>query len=510
VARNPAPSTSAALGRQPLGDRVSLRGRSLREATARGTVVNALFTIALNSLALVKGFVVAAFLSASEYGVWGVLVISLGTLVWLKQVGFADKYVQQSDEDQQLAFQRAFTLELLVTGLFTAILLAAVPLVAFVYGREEVLAPGVVVALMLPAGALQAPTWVFYRRMEFARQRALQAIDPFVAFVVTVGLAAAGAGYWSLVVGVAAGAWAAAAAAVKASPYPLALRYDRGTLRQYADFSWPLFVAALCSIVIAQGTMVAGEAALGLARAGAIALAATIAQYAERVDGIVTGTLYPAVSAARDRLDLLLEVFVKSNRLALMWGMPFGVGVALFASDLVEFGLGERWRDAVFLIQAFGLIAAVSQIGFNWHAFYRARGDTRPMAVVSVTSMAVFLVAALPLLLTSGLDGLALGMGIVAAAALVARALFVLRLFPGFAIARHVARAIAPTVPAAGVVLLVRLVSDLERTPAVAIGELAAYLAITAALTLILERALLREVSGYLRAGPGPSSAAAA
>ena len=36
---------------------------------------------------------------------------------------------------------------------------------------------------------------------------------------------------------------------------------------------------------------------------------------------------------------------MKSNRLALMWGVPFGVGLTLFAADLVEFGIGEEWAS---------------------------------------------------------------------------------------------------------------------------------------------------------------------
>jgi len=47
------------------------------------------------------------------------LFISLGTLYWLKNIGVADKFVQQDDEDQELAFQKAFTLELMLTGAFS-------------------------------------------------------------------------------------------------------------------------------------------------------------------------------------------------------------------------------------------------------------------------------------------------------------------------------------------------------------------------------------------------------
>jgi len=58
-------------------------------------------------------------------------------------------------------------------------------------------------------------------------------------------------------------------------------------------------------------------------------------QLTDRLDAIITQTLYPAVCAVADRTELLFETFVKSNRLALMWAMPFGLGLALFAPDLV-------------------------------------------------------------------------------------------------------------------------------------------------------------------------------
>src|SRR5437879_13190226 len=90
----------------------------LRQRVARGTAINAIFLIALTSLGLVKGFVVAAFLSRHDYGVWGMLVVAIGLLGWLKQVGISDKYVQQTEDDQELAFQRAFTLEVLFSAIF--------------------------------------------------------------------------------------------------------------------------------------------------------------------------------------------------------------------------------------------------------------------------------------------------------------------------------------------------------------------------------------------------------
>jgi O-antigen/teichoic acid export membrane protein len=180
----------------------------------------------------------------------------------------------------------------------------------------------------------------------------------------------------------------------------------------------------------------------------------------------------------------------------------------LFAPDLVEYVLGDKWQPAVVLLQAFGAIAAFNHVGFNWEAFYRARGDTKPVAVVAGIATVVYLAVTMPLLATEGLDGFAIGMAIQTAVVLAVRTFFLTRLFAGFQLVRHMARAVAPSIPAALLVLLVRQLENGPRTDAMAIGEFVLYVLATIAATAFFERALLREIMGYLRSGraqPAPA-----
>jgi O-antigen/teichoic acid export membrane protein len=409
-----------------------------------------------------------------------------------------DKYVQQNDADQEDAFQRAFTLEAMFMGLFMLLLAAAIPLMALVYDRSDLIAPACVLLAVFPAMVLQAPLWIFYRRMDFVQQRLIQAVDPLLGFAVAVGMALAGAGYWAFVGGAVAGTWGSALVAVWRSPYALRFRYDRGTLRRYATFSWPLVLAGGAGIVTAQGSVITGNAHLGIEAVGAIALAASVSQFSDRVDQIVTGTIYPAICSVADRTALLHESFVKSNRLGLMWAVPFGLGITLFAHDLVHFGIGDRWLPAVVLLQWFGVTAAANHLGFNWDAYFRARGNTRPIAVMSVSAIIVFCSVVIPLMLTEGLRGLAIGLAVQAAVLVSVRGYFLRRLFAGFALGRHALRAIAPSVPAVGAVVIARALECGGRTEARALGELALYAAVTLAATLVFERDLLREARGYL------------
>lgn len=479
--------------------RFELRGRSLREHAARGVLINTVFMIGLSFLGLVKGFLLAGFLSPTDYGVFGVAAVSINTLVSLREIGIRDKFIQQDEVDQEVAFQKAFTLQLMIMAISTVVLVGAMPVIAAVYGESELILPGLVLIFAVAAGSFQTPLWIFTRRMEFLTQRVLSAVDPVVAFVVSILLAIAGAGYWALVVGIAAGAWSAAIASMIKSPYRLRLRYDREALRTYWQFSWPLFMTALGTLLLAQASVLSTEARLGMAGAGALILAVTITQFTERVDALVTGTLYPAICTVKDRTDLLLESFVKSNRLALMWAMPFGMGVSLFCGDLVALGIGEKWRPAIPLLQVFGVIAALGHIGFNWDAYFRARGQTKPMAIASIASAVTFLAGGIPLLYLAGLRGLAVGVGLAVLVHVGLRAYFLSRMFHGLAFLRHALRAILPSVPAIAIVVAMRLIASAERTPELVGAEIVLYLAVTAAGTWWLEAPLLREAVGYLR-----------
>ena len=133
-----------------------------------------------------------------------------------------------------------------------------------------------------------------------------------------------------------------------ASPFPLRLRFERAAARRYFRFSWPIFVPSAAMLVLLQGQLLAFDVWGGIAAVGHITLAYTLTRYADRADHVVASTIYPAICAVADRRDTLEEIFVKSNRAAMIWMVPFCAAIVLFAPDLVEFVLGEddwsrRW-----------------------------------------------------------------------------------------------------------------------------------------------------------------------
>lgn len=477
-----------------------LRGiPDVRRHLARGMLVTGVFQTGLVAVSAIRGVAVAAFITRADYGIWGLIGLTIWTSMGLKtQFGAGEKYIQQSETDQKLAFQRAFTMEVLFTAAVLPFSAAVVVAVAAVSGRSDVLLPGMLLLLMLPATVLQFPLATLYRHLEFRRQRILQAANPIVAIVVTLGLAVAGAGYWSFVIGTLAGAWAQALVALQGSRYPLAFRYERGTLRQYVGFSSPLLVMALAVLAEFYVIYLVGNTALGVAGLGAFTLTGNLVQFTDQADSIITETLYPAVCAVKNQVGLLSEIFIKSNRLSLIWAVPFGIGMALFASDLVRLVLGSRWLPAVPVLEIMGVVTAVHHVGYNWSAFVKARGTTWPLAVSAIVGAVVVVGAGIPLMYTHGLVGLAWAFVLGELAGFTVRGIWLSRFFTGVSILTQLVRAFTPTAVAAAPILALRALEGNENTLPAAAAVFALYVVATLIATLALERPLLREALGYM------------
>jgi O-antigen/teichoic acid export membrane protein len=474
-------------------------GGSLRTLAAGGVMINAVFSIGIQGLSLLRGFVVAAFLAPSDYGVWSLIVVGFLTLGVLKQVGIVDKYIQQDDPDEEVAFQKAFTLEAMLSAGFLVLLAAFTPVLAVIDNAPAIVAPALVSLLAVPANVLQTPIWAFTRDMDFKRQRTLGSVDPVVGAIVTIGLAIAGTGYWAFAIGNAAGAWAGALAIVPNSPYRLRFRYDRGTARQYVRFSTPILISNLSTIILLQGTILVARSTVGIAGVGAFSLANSIRNYTEFADGIISSTMYPAVCAVKDRTDLMFESFVKSNRLALIWGFPVGVGVTLFAADLVHFALGNQWAYAIIVFQAVGLSCALGHVAFNWDDYIRARGETKPIAQYAWLGLLGWLLGPIPGLIIDGLHGYAIGLVGATLFHVGLRAYLLRGIFPAFTVIPHALRAIGPSLPALALVLAIRPLEGGPRTGLVAVAEIGVFLGTLAIGTWLAERTLLSEAVGYLK-----------
>ena len=269
---------------------------SLREATARGGVVNAAFLSGAEALVLVQGLLATALLGPDAIGLYGIVTTTAMTIVALRRVGIDEAFVQEHAADEEAEFQRAFTVELALALIAALAIAACAPVLAALYDDERLLPLTLAVAYLPLAFALQAPQWIFFRRMDYVRLRVLQAIVPLGTVAVTVPLLLAGVGVWALVIGpvVRARAGRARGAARLALPAAAAPRPRGGPplpALLVADLREPSLRCWSCTRARSR----CSSSTEGLAAAGYITLAATLTRYADRADQILATTIYPAI-----------------------------------------------------------------------------------------------------------------------------------------------------------------------------------------------------------------------
>ena len=485
------------------------RTSSLREATARGGVVNAAFLSGAEALVLVQGLLATALLGPDAIGLYGIVTTTAMTIVALRRVGIDEAFVQERASDEEAEFQRAFTVELALAIVAALAIAACAPVLAALYDDERLLPLTLAVSYLPLAFALQAPQWIFFRRMDYVRLRALQAIVPLGTVAVTVPLLLAGVGVWALVIGPAVRERAGRARRAARSRRtgcgcgPIATRPGATCASRGRSSSarrprcWSRRGRSPSSGSTRAWPRPAGSR--WRRRSPATSTGPTM---------ILATTVYPAIVRVRDRQPVLEETFVKSNRLALMWAFPFGAGLALFGADLVEFVLGDEWEPAVVLIGGLAVATAVQQLGYNWFAFYRARGEPWPQAVESGAFAGAFAAFAVPGALLGGSWWFVAGRMVCTFCALGGAARV---RAPAAARASRLSslawRGAAPVLIATAPVLAVRgALWGGERTAAQAIAELVLWLAVLALATRRLERGLLSELLGYLRVPAGARS----
>src|SRR3954454_14642980 len=224
---------------------------SLRARTARGGVVNAVFLSGAEALVVAQNLLATALLGPGRIGLYGVVTTTAMTIVALRSVGIDEAFVQAEAADEAAEFQRALTVELAL-GVLGALAVAAVaPVLAAAYDDDRLLGLTLAVTYLPVAFALQAPQWLFFKRMDYVRLRSLQAIVPLGTVAVTVPLLLTGVGVWALVIGPCVGNLAAIVAAWRSSPYAFRLR--GGGFDRYLRFSWPVFVTSLVALLVLQG-----------------------------------------------------------------------------------------------------------------------------------------------------------------------------------------------------------------------------------------------------------------
>jgi len=324
--------------------------------------------------------VLAWYLTTEEFGLVAVAMVVMVLIDSLADLGTGQAIIQRRRLDANLA-DAIFTLNTCIgVGLGLAIIVFAQPLTYLAGGPDAGDAVGLmqVLGINVIIKSMGVVQFALLRRRLMFRKAAWSLIaSASLYLVVSLVLAVAGAGAWSIVIGTTAGSLASVALTWVWSGWRPRLRFDWPAIRSVSGFSLNLTGTSLFNyatqnldrVLIAWNL---GTGPLGLYTLGTRILRAPIITITHTVNQVQL----PMMARVQDDLAAQRRMFLQASAVAALVVFPAMLGLTVLAEPIIDFGLPPRWQGATDLIMVMAPLGMLRTLWGLVSPIYVANGRT--------------------------------------------------------------------------------------------------------------------------------------
>ncbi len=451
--------------------------------------------------------VLARLLTPADFGLVSFAMILIGAFLLLQDLGVGPALIY-SRRDIAAVGGTALTLNVATAlGLFLLTLLGSSIYAAF--GQSETIAMIVVLLafglVITAAGSVQSA--LLTKELAF-RKKLIPDVTPLIiSGCVSVGLALAGWGVWSLVAGYLAKNLTTTLLLWALSPVRPWPRFDRAVARELLGYGGHISLASVVGFAVMNVDYLIIGRVLGAGPLGLYTLAFMIGTLPSTLIGQQIATaIFPAYSRIRNSPTALNRLFGNVFAISATLSIALGAAVLVGAPTIVGPILGAKWLGIVGPLRILAIFGVLRAIEFTFSPLYRAIGRPEIMWVSSLIRLVV-LAPLLYLATGYGVNGVAVVQAVVGAVFIPLNGAILMRLLnlPLSTVGQLIAPQLTGATALAAIVVigyhyppLTRLIhGPLGATLIVGVAILI-YLAIVAALSPALIAPLRNGVVGWL------------
>lgn len=336
--------------------------------------------------------VLARYLSPEDFGLMAMAFMVINYLKRLRSFGVDDALIYHQDQSRR-ALDTAFFLNIIFGSLLTVLTFCSAPVISEFFN-----APGLIsIVQVLSAWFIitnlgSAHDAVLRRDLRFKAAFIPQICQRFVKGVLSIGLAVAGWGVWSLVWGQMAGVACATVIYWIMGGWLPRLRFDPQILMRILSYgSQTVFLKFLQGIFKNIDYLIIGHR-LGATELGLYTIAFRLPDILiGGIQSAVMPVLFPAFSKMQaDTVDLG-RAFLTAFRFITLVTLPMGVGLMVIARDFVTVFYTQRWVAAVPVMQALSIYIIATSFDSLAQIIYKSTGrlSTANITGIIKTTMAV-------------------------------------------------------------------------------------------------------------------------
>ncbi len=320
----------------------------LKERAIKGFVGLGSYKLAGQTLSWVLSLALARLLAPDAYGLMALGVFFINFFNFVSEFGLSSALIQRErlEEDE---VQSAFWF-MAVANLALYLLLAAAagPIAAY-YRQPELAAVIRVLGLnFLISSVRTIPMCLLTRDLRFEQGARADLYSHVTASLTVVGMAYAGLGVWSLVLGAVLQNVLSAAWHLRYRPWRPRPVFLFARVRAMLGYGVSVNASKMLSYVVENADNLVVGRVLGARLLGLYNMAFVVGTLPiQKVAPIIFHISFPVFSRLQHDVEASRRYFLAATRYIALGAVPALVGLALVADSFVPVVLGERWRPMV-------------------------------------------------------------------------------------------------------------------------------------------------------------------
>jgi O-antigen/teichoic acid export membrane protein len=332
----------------------------IKKKSVSGVVSYFFRTAFLQGIGLVAAFILSAFFSPSDFGIYGFVTQIIGLLIFFSDIGLAASLVQQKNDPDNKEYRVAFTLQWILSWLIVGIILF---LLSLGFIQEKVGMAGVWVLLSLaisfPLATLKTISSIKLERKLFFQKLVLpQIFEQLVFYTLLIVLAWRGMGVMAYAYAIIARSLIGVVAMWFIEPWKgIGFLWNIKILKSILGFGLKFQLNDFLARIKDQLFYLGLAAFLPLEQFGYIQWAKNWSMYPYNltVQNVMAIT-FPTYSRLQHRKDLLKKAIEKSLFFISLAIFPILVGMSIFIWPLTQvIDKYAKWEPAIFSFIFFAL-----------------------------------------------------------------------------------------------------------------------------------------------------------
>ena len=377
---------------------MSDRGHGLGTRTVRGMAWAYGAYAGGRTLVLVSTAILARLLTPSDFGVVALAIVFITFLEAIKDLGLSQALIVASPEEEADRAQTVFAWSVVLGLGLTLLTVAISPFVASFFKQPQLTGLLAVLGSMFLVRSLGATHEALARKHLNYRVRTISEIaEAGVRGAVGIGLALAGFGAWSLVIGFVLGAVANTVVMWLRVNFRPRWHLTRTHLRDLLSFGGVLTMVDIAAVIFYNTDYLFIGRVLGAASLGLYSIGFRIPELLIlNVAHVAADVLFPAYSAL-DRTRLR-EGYITALRYLTMLTVPLAAGLVVLAKPLILVVFGHKWVGSIPVTRVIALYTLFATLAIPPGTVLKVTRRARLMVIFSVPL--VFVLAALLVIFT--------------------------------------------------------------------------------------------------------------